>query len=187
MQDLTPTDIRHRILDAAERLILAEGVPGLTIAAAAAEAGLSKGGLLHHFGSKEALLAALMDRLAGFVRDAFEATVAATPEGPGRLARACIRWQFEDSACTDERTDRAAAVFLAAHHHDPRLLDPIRRVFEGFRDRVEADGLPPGRGMVVWAACDGLFMARLFSLYSLAEAERRVMQAALLGLVEAAR
>ena len=186
MHDLPPPDMRHRILDAAERLIQAEGVPGLTIARAAAEAGVSKGGLLHHFGSKEALLTALMDRLAGFVRESFDATVAALPEGPGRIARACIHWQFDDEACADERSDRAAAVFLAAHHHDSRLLDPIRAVFAGFRARVEGDGLPPGHGTVIWAACDGLFMARLFGLYALAAEERAEMHAALLRLAEAA-
>ncbi|MFN6955121.1 MAG: TetR/AcrR family transcriptional regulator [Acetobacteraceae bacterium] len=182
MHDLPPPDMRHRILDAAERLIQAEGVPGLTIARAAAEAGVSKGGLLHHFGSKEALLAALMERLAGFVQDSFEATLAATPAGTGRVARACLRWQFEDEACADERSDRAAAVLLAAHHHDPRLLDPVRRVLDGFRRRLDEDGLPPGHGSVVWAACDGLFMARLFGLYTLSAAERAAMHAALLRL-----
>jgi AcrR family transcriptional regulator len=38
--------LRHRILDATDLLILAKGVSGLTIARAAAEAGMSKGGLL---------------------------------------------------------------------------------------------------------------------------------------------
>lgn len=179
--------MRHRILDAAERLIQADGVPGLTIARAAAEAGVSKGGLLHHFGSKEALLSALLERLAGVVQEAFDETVAAVTEGPGRIARACIAWQFEDAAGADERTDRAAAVFLAAHHHDPRLLEPIRVVLAGFRARVEGDGLPPGHGTVVWAACDGLFMARLFGLYALTAAERAQMHAALLRLVEPGR
>jgi AcrR family transcriptional regulator len=187
MLDLPPPDMRHRILDAAERLILADGVPGLTIARAAAEAGVSKGGLLHHFGSKEALLTALLERLAGFIQEAFDATAAAVPEGPGRIARACITWQFDDAACADERMDRAAAVLLAAHHHDPRLLDPVRAVLSGFRVRVEGDGLPPGHGTVVWAACDGLFMARLFGLYALSDAERAAMHAALLRLVEAGR
>lgn len=182
MHDLPPPDMRHRILDAAERLIQAEGVPGLTIARAAAEAGVSKGGLLHHFGSKEALLSALMERLAGFVQHSFAATVAAQPDGPGRIARACIHWQFDDADCADERTDRAAAVFLAAHHHDPRLLDPIRAVLARFRAQVEDDGLPPGIGTVIWAACDGLFMARLFGLHTLSAAERAAMQRALLRL-----
>jgi AcrR family transcriptional regulator len=184
MHDVTPADMPHRILDAAERLIQAEGVPGLTLARAAAEAGVSKGGLLHHFASREALLTALMERLAGFVQHSFDATVAATPEGPGRIARACIRWQFDDAACADERADRAAAVFLAAHHHDARLLDPIRRVFGRHRAEAERDGLPPGHGMVVWAACDGLFMARLFGLYSLVPEEREAMHGALCRLVE---
>ena len=50
------TDARTRILDAAEAIVRARGVPGLTLEAAAREAGVSKGGLLYHFGSKEQLV-----------------------------------------------------------------------------------------------------------------------------------
>jgi AcrR family transcriptional regulator len=57
-------DARTRILDAAQALVGAGGVAGLTLKAAARGAGVSKGGLLHHFASKEALPAGMMARLA---------------------------------------------------------------------------------------------------------------------------
>ena len=111
----TPTDARTRILDAAETLVRAQGVSGLTLDAAAALAKVSKGGLLYHFASKEALLNALLKRLAAFIAEDFEAGVADQPEGPGRVARAMITWALglpENEV--NERCDRAAAVFLAA-------------------------------------------------------------------------
>lgn len=56
-------DTRDRILDALEKLLLVSGVAQVTLEGVAAEAGVSKGGLLYHFPSKEALLAAMVRRL----------------------------------------------------------------------------------------------------------------------------
>src|SRR5918998_4750316 len=170
------SDARTRILDSAEGIVRARGVPGLTLEAAARGAGVSKGGLLYHFASKEALLAALLTRLAEFVSQDFTEAMERLPSGPGRAARAMLAWGLEVSeAEANERCDRAAAVFLAAFHHDPALLDPIRAVVATLREAVAADGLPPGHGMAVMAAMDGLFMARIFGMYELAPAERRDM------------
>ncbi|GAB47708.1 TetR/AcrR family transcriptional regulator [Mobilicoccus pelagius] len=56
-------DTKDRILDALE-LVLTESGPGAaTLEAVAARAGVSKGGLLYHFGGKEALFNGLLDRL----------------------------------------------------------------------------------------------------------------------------
>ena len=179
-----PADAPTRILDAAENLIIARGVAALTLEAAAREAGVSKGGLLYHFASKEALLEALLGRLASFIAQEFAACVAAQPEGKGRVALAMLEWGFGegDLAC-NERHERAGAVFLAAFHHDPALLAPMRAVIAEMRAAVAADGLPPGHGAAIMAAGDGLFMARLFSLYAPSTAELAEMRAALSGLL----
>ena len=97
-----------------------------------------------------------------------------TDNGKELCGRAMLTWalglpQHE----TNERCDRAAAVFLAAFHHDPTLLDPVRAQLARIREAVAQDGLKPGHGMAIMAAGDGLFMARIFGLYSLTEAERR--------------
>lgn len=185
MDDTAPTDARTRILDAAETLVRAKGVTGLTLDAAARTAGVSKGGLLYHFASKEALLDALLKRLATFIEVDFDASVAAEAEGPGRVARAMLNWSLgQPPAEMNERCDRAAAVFLAAFHHDPALLDPIRAQMARMQQAVARDGLPPGHGMAIMAAGDGLFMARIFGLYTLDEAERRHVLAALTRLLE---
>ncbi len=177
-------DARTRILDAAEAIVRAKGVAGLTLDAAAREAGVSKGGLLYHFASKEALLTGLLARLAEFVTEDFQANVAAQPEGPGRVARAMLNWAFGlTPEAANERCDRAAAVFLAAFHHDPVLLDPIRAFVARMREAVAADGLPPGHGAAIMAAGDGLFMARIFGLYAPTELELHDMHDALRRLL----
>jgi len=176
-------DTRTRVLDAAEQIVRARGVPALTLDAAAREAGVSKGGLLYHFATKEALLEGLMRRLSQFVSAQFEAAFAATPRGPAHTARSLLAWEFEHDYANDENTSRACAVLLAAFHHDPALLDPIRAVFAGIRERLQDDGLKPGHGIAIMAACDGLFMAHLFRMYKLDAAERQALRQALEGLL----
>ena len=176
------------MLDAAEAIVQARGVAGLALEAAARDAGVSKGGLLYHFASKEALLDAMLRRLAQFMEQEYRAAVAAQPEGAGRVARALLDWGFgEGEHCCNERHDRAAAVFLAAFHHDPALLDPVRETIARMRADIAADGLPPGHGDAINAAGDGMFMARVFRLYVPTTAERTAMRAALERLLEVPR
>jgi AcrR family transcriptional regulator len=54
---------RDRVLDAYETLLIEAGPAAATLDAVAAGAGVSKGGLLYHFASKDALGAGLLDRL----------------------------------------------------------------------------------------------------------------------------
>jgi len=183
---LNPPDARTRILDAAERIVQARGVPALTLEAAAREAGVSKGGLLYHFASKEALLAGLLNRLADGIAAEFEAVLAAQPPHPARHTRAILAWTFDEPEMVCEQHQRAAAVFLAAFHQDPALLDPIRRVFAGIRAQLRQDALPEGHALAVMTAGDGLFMGRLFGMYEMSREELRAMRAALERLAEPA-
>ncbi|MFK5596680.1 TetR/AcrR family transcriptional regulator [Methylobacterium sp. HMF5984] len=78
------------ILDAAEALLRRSGSRTLTIDAVAVEAGLSKGGVLHHYASKDALVTALAVRKVGRLRAGIAACLAAGPRGPAALPLAVI-------------------------------------------------------------------------------------------------
>lgn len=72
---------RNRLIDAYERLLVDGNGEGVTLDAVAAAAGVSKGGLLYHFPSKDALVAGLGERLRAVVA-ADVAALMAAPEGP---------------------------------------------------------------------------------------------------------
>lgn len=74
---------RDRILDAYEDVLAVEGERYATLDAVAAKAGVSKGGLLYHFPSKDRLAAALCDRLLALAAQDVQAMQTA-PEGPAR-------------------------------------------------------------------------------------------------------
>ena len=58
------TSKRTEILEAATRVVEREGIKSLTYDSVAAEAGLTKGGLLYHFASREDLVVAVHQHLA---------------------------------------------------------------------------------------------------------------------------
>jgi AcrR family transcriptional regulator len=55
---------RTKILDAAAEVVQRDGVTSVTLESVAAEAGLTKGGLMYHFRTRDALLLALHQHLA---------------------------------------------------------------------------------------------------------------------------
>ncbi len=71
---------RERILAAYVDLLISDGPQAATLDAVAASAGVSKGGLLYHFKSKEALTEGLLARLREYAQLDFE-EMAADPQG----------------------------------------------------------------------------------------------------------
>jgi AcrR family transcriptional regulator len=84
----TRRQIVARALDRAS----VEGLEGLTIGRLADEVGMSKAGVVGHFGSKEGLQLAVVDAAReAFTRDVWE-PVAGEPAGLRRLIAACEAW-----------------------------------------------------------------------------------------------
>lgn len=150
---------RARILGAAHRLVERDGVAHLTIEAVAREAGLSKGGVLYHFPTKESLIAGMVAALLAEWDERIDHALA-TEHGPGRWVRAYIR------ACTLQPGGEAdhISALLAAIATNPRALEPARRHFDLWQRRLEDDGLSPAVATIVRLAIDGLWFADLFGL-----------------------
>lgn len=94
-----PPLARERVLDAFEELVLTEGERAATIEATAKAAGVSKGGLLYHFGSKDELVAGLLQRLEELTT-ADLARMNADDEGP-------VSYYIRTSVMEDDALDRA--------------------------------------------------------------------------------
>jgi AcrR family transcriptional regulator len=155
----TPPSREDLLLDAAEAVIVRDGIASLTIDAVAAQAGVSKGGLLHHFPNKDRLVQALVVRTASAIREHYEQAWRETPEGPGRMARALLEANLRDMNewCVSCRRGSAAA--FAALAHNPALIEPMRATYgELYRRVAQDDGLPSGVGDAVVAAIDGLWL-----------------------------
>ncbi|GAA2114306.1 TetR family transcriptional regulator [Streptomyces synnematoformans] len=139
---------RHQILEAAVRVVERAGVTALTLDAAAAEAGLTKPGLMYHFPTRDALLAAIQRHLT---------------EALDRDLRAALGKPFEEATareraaayvrCCGQGGGRADFAFMVASATRPELA----RIWDEFADRWAPE--PPGPDPDPEAV--DLFLARL--------------------------
>jgi AcrR family transcriptional regulator len=153
---------RRSVLGVAAEIVAREGVTRLTLDAVAERAGLSKGGILHHFSTKDSLIAAMIEDLVRQFEDDLARHMRGE-SGPGSFARAFLRACL-DSEGTLTRTLRISAGIVAALAFNTRLLAPLRRCYADWRRRLENDGIDPAVAELVRSAADGLWFAGVLDL-----------------------
>lgn len=165
------------ILDAAEAVSAEHGAAHLTLDAVAERAGVSKGGLLYNFPTKEALLEAMLDRHMGRFEGMQQRTFDSLPPGAGRALRALI---LTLGGPCPEREKRSGCATLAALAHNPRLLEPLRALHRRRLERLTADeaahGLPFAWAAAISLAADGLCLLEILQVspYNAEERQRIV-------------
>jgi AcrR family transcriptional regulator len=93
--------VRERLLDTADRLFYQEGVRAVGIDRVLAEAGAAKASLYSHFGCKDDLVAAHVERRAADARTQIEAYLAEVP--PAERALRFFDWVLEWTKSRDFR------------------------------------------------------------------------------------
>jgi AcrR family transcriptional regulator len=151
-------ETRDALLDAAARLLLRDPSK-LTLEAVAAEAGTSKGGLLYHFSSKGQLLDAVVDRWEASFQDHIDREA---DDSPGGWVRAYAEVSALDGQ--DEHAREIDSGILAVLALHPDRLEAVRARYEGWQERIVADGVDPVDATVVRLASDGLWFAELLGL-----------------------
>ena len=161
---------RDPLLDAAERVVKRDGFGNLTLDAVAAEAGVSKGGLLHHFSSKDRLVQAMVARCAGNWRACCARAFEEAPAGPGRMARGLLGQSLSDAKAWSEQCRRSSSAVFAALVQNPSLIEPMREVYSEVRRRLQGVGIARGVGEAVAAAIDGLWLYWVLGLVTVDQA-----------------
>ena len=145
---------RDRILDALEGLLVESGPGAVTLDAVAASAGVSKGGLLYHFRSKDALVEGLVARLRARGAQDVE-RMRADPTG-------ALAYYVRTSAHVEEEgplhRTMVAAILLAQSSPGPArgaLEDLGRAWFDALREEVD----DPDLARLVQLVGDGLWLA----------------------------
>lgn len=138
---------REELLDAAEDLLCDQGSQALTLATVAERAGCSKGGLLYHFGTKEALIKGMVERLI----EEFDEIVAV--QGHDTYTKNYLAATF--TAVQSGRLRRWAVVTGASGNL--YLLAPLREAMARWH-REGLDSEPdPEAAQIVRLACEGLW------------------------------
>ncbi len=158
---------REALLRSASQVVIDKGVEALTLDAVAQQAGFSKGGLLHYFSNKDALIRGMVEQL---VQD-FE-TVLQTefdqddaPGTPGQWLRAYIRATLRFSKQTLALIARLSLITTDS----PNLLEAAKVYDQQWRQRLETSGIEPTKATIILLAVDGLWLSQLFQVGTLDE------------------
>mgnify|MGYP001589344983 CR=1 FL=1 len=146
----TPDQTRRALLDAAAAQAMRHGIAALSLPAVAEAAGLTKGAVFHHFGSKQGLTEALCAELIDRIDAELDAALAADEGGHGTFTRAYVICTFQPqgsaspwsalslSALTDPSLARIWSDWMAARlaRHaatdDSPQLQILRLATDGF-------------------------------------------------------
>lgn len=152
---------REKIIDAAVEVVRLQGPTHLTLDEAARVAGVSKGGVLYHFRSKDHLLAGMIERMITDLRRRQQEAYAALPPGPYRKLRSWMITRLNPAHPQDTRLDSA---LLAALTLNPSLLEPVRAKIAEWQAEIEDDEPDPILAALVAAMIDGLWLNSLLAL-----------------------
>ncbi|MGC5222636.1 TetR/AcrR family transcriptional regulator [Micromonospora sp. DT81.3] len=145
-----PPRARESVLDAFEAILVDGGERGATLEATARAAGVSKGGLLYHFGSKEALEAGLLERLDVLV-EADIAAIMSAEEGP-------IAYFLRSSVMQNDPLDRAIiATARLAQNGSPAASAALRDIRRRWAEAIGPHTRGEAALNLVMLVSDGLY------------------------------
>ena len=152
-----PEVVRRALLDHAARLAVKEGLAAVTVQAVSDAAGVTKGGFIHHFPSKQALIDAVFEELLETLSNDLDRRLADDPQPYGSFTRAYVESVFDLGLGT---TGGPRAPLSISMLTDPRLRALWAEWFEARLSRHQATDSDL-RLSIVRLAADGIWLADL--------------------------
>lgn len=150
-----PEHVRAQLIESARRLALENGLAAVSVDAVAADAGVTKGGLFHHFPSKSALVKAVFAHLLDEFSADLDTRMAVDPEPYGRFSRAFVQSVFEVGA------DAQWGPLWIATVTDPEL----RRLWgEWLAQQLSQHNETGPRLEIARFAADGVWLGHMFGV-----------------------
>lgn len=173
----------NTIIDAAETVVIEAGASHMTLDAVAAKAGVSKGGLLHHFPNKVSLLVAMVEHQITLHQNARKKVLKSMPKGPSRELKSFII----AAQNRNPMHDRLGASLSAAVSHDPRLNEPLRKVIRESYMRFSESDMGFEKAAIIALAVDGMRLQEMLSISPFDQEQRSMIFDELLRLVDELR
>lgn len=175
----SPGARREAVLAAAEALVLDMGAAHLTMDAVAARAGVSKGGVLHHFPTKSDLIQAMLDRLLAVLEADSDVVERLAGTGLQEQLHAWIRL----TETPDPKVEGIAAALLSASANEPRLLSPFGVMMQ---QRLAQHSQHPAyaQALAIRTALDGYWLCNAIGLTLFTPDNQEAFFAALHGIVD---
>ena len=160
---------KDKVLDAAEAVILESGGRYFTLDAVAECAGISKGGLVYTFATKDDLIHAALEREVTRFQEAVRRRVGSEPVEPAEWVLAHI----EEALDEDDASTQKAAFLVTALVHAPDKLEPIRRLYQALLDPLRSKGDRAAEIRHALLAVEGIFLLKGLGFVEVSPSELR--------------
>ncbi|MBF0593647.1 MAG: TetR family transcriptional regulator [Candidatus Omnitrophica bacterium] len=171
---------KESILNAAEDVVIEKGAGHMSLDLVARKAGVSKGGLMYHFPTKEDLLNEMVGRLIAQFYEKCETKAAILKPSRGRALKASIMAVLDP----DDKRDRMGFSILAAAAQSPDLLVPLRKAHQEHLKSLVDSGLPFERASVISLASDGLMFLELLQISPFSSEQRDKIKKQMIRLID---
>jgi len=146
-----------RILAAARAIAVRDGAAHVSIEAIAREAGLSKGGVLHNFPTKRALMSAMLEEM-------LEEHRASSATSPGTERCSTLRQHLITLRSFSSSDSDLSMAILAVAAVEPELLEPLRNDLETDLARISSESTDPETARILFFALQGIRFHKLLKL-----------------------
>jgi AcrR family transcriptional regulator len=152
--------VKEKILESANKLIAEKGLNSFTLEEVAKESGISKGGLLYHYSSKDALMKALIE--TGI--EMFEAKVSERERAlPSDTPNSWFISYIEEQFSTTKIDTKTMAGIIAAFALNQELLQPVLNNRKDWLKKINESN-DPILGLIISLACDGIAFSNLLGI-----------------------
>jgi AcrR family transcriptional regulator len=162
---------RDKIVAAAVELAKEVGPGHVSLDAVAQRAGVSKGGLLYNFPSKNKLLEAIVAYHLDKFENALLEKMEKSSSKEDSVIAACV--DLFEMDCKEGLPP--ASGFLAALVENPDLMLPVREMSRRLVDRIRANASDESSALVVFMALEGLRCLPLLDIDILTDEERKLI------------
>lgn len=152
-----PELVRRALLDEAARLAVEQGIAAVTVQAVSEAAGVSKGGFMHHFPHKQALIDTLLEEMLLALSEDLDARIASDPDPRGAFTRAYVDAMFEHNRDNDLNRIWVLSVLMLS---EAALRKKWSDWFNTYLHRYQATDATAELTIVRMAA-DGIWLADL--------------------------
>lgn len=164
---------RDVLLNSALQVVIQDGFGAMTLDAVAKAAGVSKGGLIHHFPSKDALVTGMLDYYGEQLERELDRRAAVDPLMTGRRVRAMMQFAFpwlaesppaESPPAQQSDGVRMLLAMMTAASVNRELLAPLRERARKMIDRMFVQDPDADWQLLTWLAIDGLMLWQYLGL-----------------------
>jgi AcrR family transcriptional regulator len=174
-----PSNTREELLNACEQLLREHGITHLSLDRVAQHAKISKGGVLHHFPTKQALIMGVVERLLVRFRQLAEKHYQLEAIGKGRWLKAYVRTSFDVDAPTMELSK-----ILGLANEMDALAEVVMQDALYWQKLFAEDGISPSLTVIVQRAADAQWIEEMIGVFEVKNTTSQDILERLIGLIE---